>query len=416
MARRNGLALRVQWGVPVNPNANALHASALAGAALVFATFAACGEPVVGNIGNGYEAPTPTSTVGGAPGSTSPPEAGAPNGAPDAATTVVDGAPPSNPQARALFEALLPALNTQCGGCHVSGLGGAPLWMGPPDPYTTARAYTGIVVPIPSESILITKGRHEGPALVDPLATQVLGWLTAEAASLTPTTLPTTAPFSVAIGANSIDLSSVAAGVAGTKLTFTASQSGTITQLANISIVAPSNTGVQVTYPIFVTIDAQGNETDDMSFSNCDQTFAAGQTAVLEPGLLLLTDWSSGDQMRVEFTALAPATASDGGAPGGCKSVASFTANAVPAIQQNTCLNCHNTGGSGNASLDLSALAATPPDDATACAQALNRINPQDPAQSDIILAPTGGVAMHPFKNASATYSQMMQMWIVNEQ
>jgi hypothetical protein len=56
-----------------------------------------------------------------------------------------------------------------------------------------------------------------------------------------------------------------------------------------------------------------------------------------------------------------------------------------------------------------------PADDGTACNQALLRVNTQNPAQSDIILAPTGGVANHPFKNADATYAQMMQAWIVNE-
>ena len=87
----------------------------------------------------------------------------------------------------------------------------------------------------------------------------------------------------------------------------------------------------------------------------------------------------------------------------------------MPAIQANTCLNCHNTGGSGNASLDLSGLAANPPDDTTACAQALSASTP-DPAQSDIILAPTGQVADHPFKNASQSFVTMMETWITAEQ
>jgi hypothetical protein len=136
--------------------------------------------------------------------------------------------------------------------------------------------------------------------------------------------------------------------------------------------------------------------------------------------MLILTGWNATDRMRIEFTTLAGATvtATDGGSGttgGGCKSVSTFTSDAVPAIQANGCLGCHNTGGAGNGSLDLSALAANPPDDATACNQALLRVNTQTPAQSDIILAPTGGVANHPFKNASSTYASMMEAWIANE-
>jgi hypothetical protein len=109
---------------------------------------------------------------------------------------------------------------------------------------------------------------------------------------------------------------------------------------------------------------------------------------------------------------------SDGGTPttDGCKAVANFADNAVPAIQANSCLNCHDSGGSGNSALDLSALASNPPDEETACAQALTRANPTLPAQSDIILAPTGQVANHPFKNASQSFVTMMETWIAAEQ
>jgi hypothetical protein len=155
-------------------------------------------------------------------------------------------------------------------------------------------------------------------------------------------------------------------------------------------------------------------ENDDLS--NVSQTVPAGTTAPLGTGLLVLTGWASTDTFQITFQQIVAASATaDAGSTGGCKDVASFTTNAVPAIQANTCLNCHNTGGSGNASLDLSALATTPADDAKACAQALTRINPANPAQSDIILAPTGQVAAHPFQGASANYTTMMETWIAAE-
>jgi cytochrome c553 len=158
-------------------------------------------------------------------------------------------------------------------------------------------------------------------------------------------------------------------------------------------------------------------EIDDQSFSNEDQTVGAGETAPLGPGLLILTDWSAGAQMKIEFTTLAAATVVDSGTlAGGCKALSTFTANAVPAIQANTCLTCHNSGGSGNAAMDLSGLAATPPDDATACAQALAQVNLTTPAQSNIILAPTGGLTNHPFTKASQSFVTMMETWIAAEQ
>ena len=315
---------------------------------------------------------------------------------------------------RQLFEALLPQLDSTCGGsCHAQGAGGAPLWLGPPDAYTSAVKFPGVIVSNPGTSIVLTKGRHEGPALTDPLVNQVTQWLTVEAAALPVTSLPATPPFTVASGANDIDCSK--GGVPGTHITFSAAISGNLLTLSNVSIVAPATTGVHVVYPIFAILPASGPEIDDASFSNEDQTVAAGQTAPLGPGLLILTQWSTGAQMKIEFTTLAPATVADGGLTGGCKAVSSFTTNAVPAIQANTCLNCHNTGGSGNSAMDLSGLAANPPNDATACAQALAQANPASPAQSNIILAPTGKLVNHPFTSASQSFVTMMETWIAAE-
>ena len=388
------------------------------------ATIAACSDGATGQLsvhsfgkGTGGEPPSggaPSSGVGGQsdPSGT--------DGGSGSTLTVSDAgaegeAGPGSAQGRTAFEALLPDLSTTCGGsCHAQGAGGAPLWLGPPDPYVSAVAFPGIVVADPGASIVLTKGRHEGPALQDPLLTKVTQWLTIEAAALPVTSLPQTPPFTVAIGANDIDCS--AGGVPGTHITFTAAVSGDAITLSSLDVVAPAATGVHVVYPIFAIVPTTGAEMDDQSFSNDDQTVAAGQTAPLGPGLLILTQWSTTAHLKIEFTKLAAATVSDGGAlAGGCKALSSFTTNAVTAIQANTCLTCHGTGGSGNAAMDLSGLAATPPDDATACAQALAQINPTTPAQSNIILAPTGGLANHPFTKASQSFVTMMETWIAAE-
>ncbi len=313
---------------------------------------------------------------------------------------------------RAMFEALLPTFDTSCGGpCHQQGLTNAPPYLGGADAYTTIKTYAGMIAPTAAQSILLTKGQHEGPPLADPLKTSLTNWLTVEAASLVASGPASTTPVTPASGANTIDLSSV--GVAGASLTFSAAIAGDIVTLSSLTITAPAATGVQVVYPIFYAAGGTTTENDDLS--NVDQTIAAGATATVGTGLLILTGWAATDTISVTFKKLVAASASDAGLSGGCKSVATFTTNAVPAIQNNTCLNCHNTGGSGNASLDLSGLAANPPNDTAACAQALARVNTANPAQSDIILAPTGGVANHPFKTANANYTTMMETWISAE-
>jgi hypothetical protein len=315
---------------------------------------------------------------------------------------------------RDLFEALLPEFQITCGNaCHELGGSGAPTYLGGTDPYITITGFAGIVVPTPTASILLTKGVHEGPALTNPLLGQISQWLTVEAAALAANAAPMTTPLAPAMGPNTVDLSSL--GVPGASLTFTASVTADILTMSSMEIAAPTTTGVQVTFPIFY-VNAGTTQTENDGFSNVAQTVPAGTSATLGPGILVITGWASGDTLQVAMTQFAKAAAMDAGTGGGCKSVATFTSDAVPQIQANTCLTCHNTGGSGNASLDLSALALSTPDYATACAQALTRVNTTTPAQSDIILTPTGaGNPMHPFTTATAAFVSGMEAWIANE-
>jgi hypothetical protein len=322
-------------------------------------------------------------------------------------------APDGGGQARALFEALLPAFDSACGNaCHQLGGSGAPPYLGGTDPYTTIHTYQGIIAPVAAQSILLTKGQHEGPPLAAALQTSLTGWLTVEAQILAATGPAVTPAATIASGANTIDLSSL--GVSGVSLTFSAAISGDILTLSSVALVAPATTAVQVIFPTFFVNTTSGAQTADQDMSNVSQTVPAGTSAALGTGLLVITGWAASDTIQISFQTIAKTTVADAGTSG-CKSVATYQADAVPAIQANTCLNCHNTGGSGNAALDMSALALATPDYATACAQALSRINTTTPSQSDIILAPTGGVAAHPYKNASSSFVTMMETWIQAE-
>jgi hypothetical protein len=239
--------------------------------------------------------PTPGPADGGA--STTHPWDSGGAGPVDAWTPPAD-AGPTDP--RSLFEALLPTFESTCGPCHVQGSNNAPPYLGGTDPYTTIKTYSGMVVANPQQSILLTKGAHEGPALVDPLRTSITTWLTAESAGA-PSGAMTTAPFAVNDGSNQVDLSSLVPGAA---ITFTASTSGDYLELSAIDFIAPAASTVTVTYPIFYVVPATGPQIQDNDFSNVNQTIAAGQTATLGPGLLSIEGWATGDQLRVAFKKL----------------------------------------------------------------------------------------------------------------
>ena len=75
-------------------------------------------------------------------------------------------------------------------------------------------------------------------------------------------------------------------------------------------------------------------------------------------------------------------------ASGGCKSVATFTSSAVPALQKDGCVGCHSgANASAKSALDLTSVGTN---DTAACAQALAKVNLTNKAQSMIIQAPAG--------------------------
>ena len=317
---------------------------------------------------------------------------------------------------KVLFTALEPDLAKSCGGtCHEDGSGGAPMWLKGPDAYATVKAYPGIVSATAAASILLTKGGHEGPAMGADLTPRVKAWLDAEVAAKGGTGPIETSDVALPNGATSLDLP----GNLGGKLTFTASTTGGVLQLKSVAITAAGASGIHVAGVHVVLTHADATVTTDESFAGADVTVGKGATAPLDVGLVILPHVVATDTLRFAFDELEASTATgDGGTTtptGGCKSVTSFQTNAAPVLV-GTCTGCHGTtNGSGFGALDLTGLTAATPDYARACAQSKNRINPGTPAQSDIILAPTGGVVAHPFRNASSAFVSAMTTWITAE-
>jgi hypothetical protein len=329
-------------------------------------------------------------------------------------TTTTDGTNPSSQaaaDAKSLFTALESKLTTNCGPCHTTGQGGAPAWMQGPDAHATIIAYKGIVTDDPKTSILLTKPQHTGPAMPASLVPEVTTWLQAEIAAKTAapaaTTTATTTAIAIPSGAGSIDLPAP-----GGQITFTASLANGILNLKSVALVAPASTGLHASGVHLVLVHKDNTTTTNDGLAGADTTVAAGATAPLGIGLVVIPEVAADDQLQVTIDAL---VASTGGGTtqtlGGCKDVQSFQTNAAPQLT-NLCKSCHNTGGSGNGSLDLSALFAATPDFAKACGQAKAKIDTTTPANSDIIQAPTGKVNGHPFKTAPASYTTAMTIWI----
>lgn len=325
-------------------------------------------------------------------------------------------------------ETVEPGLNMKCGGlCHVEGTtGNAPTFLKLPT-YATVKAYPGFVTDDVFASKLLTKPNHLGVSLVDDsnkdLREKVTAWLNQEALALKEAILPSTDPITIVNGVNTVDISKGGTGVDGAKITFNATittlSTDTIIEFTNLNLVTPTATGVHVVHPYFTMLPSTdgGAPKRDASdhFSNLDQTTAAASTAPLGDGTLYIYHWVMGAQLKIEFTKLGTGTTKDGGTTsGGCKQVASFVTNAIPALQNDTCLNCHQgQNGGATGALDLSKVGT---DNAAACAQALTKVNLTNKPMSPLLLAPLMG---DPFPHgggkivaAGSAYETMMTTWI----
>jgi hypothetical protein len=95
-----------------------------------------------------------------------------------------------------------------------------------------------------------------------------------------------------------------------------------------------------------------------------------------------------------------------------------FNSAAAPQFQQR-CFGCHGGGNAAaNAAVDMSDLSNNP---AAACAQIKNRINPGNPAASQIfVTTDPGGNAAHPYKfggnqGTFNTFVSTLTPWIQGE-
>ena len=162
----------------------------------------------------------------------------------------VGGTPDMAPDVSALFYAnVAPIIMPACGGCHgVTGGAGPPFMLSTPDMLKNVLGYPGLVSNPPAQSLLYSKGAHEGPAFTPAQLPVVLDWLTAYDASLAVdagVAKPQVTPFAPSFtGTNTVDLSVLDATLAGQKLTFSAKMVGTSIELSDITLVTPDRKSV----------------------------------------------------------------------------------------------------------------------------------------------------------------------------
>ncbi|MEM6787295.1 MAG: hypothetical protein AAF715_07215 [Myxococcota bacterium] len=346
------------------------------------------------------------------------------------------GEEPVVDQGRLLFSELLDDFRASCGACHAAP-SDTP-FLGPAEgtvdeAYEAVTTWRDFIVRDPeTKSELITwpeAGQHSnGPIQNASLKERLIAWLVEEAKSIadTPDTVPTITPFKPVLdGPNSVYLDELGPEFAGIYIAFNASElTDTSLSLDDITVHTAPDTGVALDHPLFTVFPAASTEgaPDPVdSFSNVAQEVEAGASAPLGPGRVVLTNWEVGGKLSVAFSSVDTIIGGGGGVGGAgsggpCMAVSVFDMQARPALQAN-CGNgaCHGGNGAAANAVDMTALGS---DADTACTQIFNRIDLDNPNQSQIFLNtnPNGGTN-HPFQfggnaNNFNAFRDSVTIWI----
>jgi hypothetical protein len=218
------------------------------------------------------------------------------------------GTDPSSPQTEpelsardAWTQKAWPALAT-CNGCH--GTQPAITWLSPgtvDGAYTTVFMFQPPVVSLdsPASSVILTMGKHTGPALQPDQAIAVLKWLETERDEriTTPGEPIVVGPITASLDAmNDVDLGH------GATMHIKADAFEGHLEFATITIQA--TTPVHITHPLFVSRPHGADPiVDDADrYDDIDADLGAGETLSLTAGAFL--DFSATDPFTIHFKAL----------------------------------------------------------------------------------------------------------------
>jgi len=342
------------------------------------------------------------------------------------AIAVREGDDDLSEEARAAIESfdkqVMPILSANCAACHATMVN-IDFLKSEPDPRQRMMQWPDLVaLDAPSDSLLLSKGSHEGPALTVEQSSTILEWIQLErVAAGGEDTAVEMDPFQPVAGLNSIDLGVI--GLAGSSIRFRMEPLAVGMYLSEIVLVGGAD-GAHLVHPLFVVWEAETPEPDPIDrFAGLELSVASGQEEMVGGGTAVFVDVAPDSMLSLHFE-VAEAAADGGGSSGptGCAAVAAFTASARPALSAN-CVSCH--GGANSSATNATNMAKV--DDlsaegqAAACAQILSRVNLTDPAASGIFVAPDpGSGASHPFKfngdpNAFAGFQSSLVQWIDQE-
>ena len=343
-----------------------------------------------------------------------------------------------------------PVLSTNCVACHngsrasidfLAGEGDLPM-------RDTILAFTPAVVNLdaPASSRLLTKGVHDGPALLASEASALLEWIkkekdaqpapegetpAVEIEPFIPLICTSGTPPSPTCPVNDVDLSVL--GLAGAKLHFVAQALGSGLYLNQLSVIGGPD-GVYLEHPLFVSYPADAAEP---TFDTIDRFFnvkinsMANTTTMIGGGTAAFIGFTATDKMSIHFKVLKPyqpdsgmgGGGGGGDNGGGCKALASFKANAQALFSApvagagQSCRGCH-AGTNGNATSAMNITGVDSQTDATiqtACNQIRTRINTTTLDQSGVYLAVDPANQNHPFRLTAAqltAFKNGVNMWI----
>ena len=330
-----------------------------------------------------------------------------------------------------------PVLVGSCAACHSVAQGNVAAFLAKGTEYTAITGYEQgkfINVPVVTQSLLLNKGPHTGPALDPDQYAAVQGWIESEIAArpstaagmmksaLLPTAPITTGDFNMNFGAEAPINDSLA------NLTFTLSpDSSNLYRVTQLKLTAGPGTGMHIVHPKFYFITAKASFADPAdSLAAVDQVVAAGATITVGSGTVLLTNAPSNDpntRIGVAFQKLEKSDVTNVTIM--CKDFKDFQPGLVKDLA-GCAGQCHSPGKNNSAAsaFDMSLSTST---DMTMlqkfCVQTLGRITPATPGKSILLTqaipVAMGGTPNHPFKYSVAAditrFTNEVTTWAAGE-
>lgn len=350
---------------------------------------------------------------------------------PDMDSAPIADEDPKNLDPQSIFEArALPVLGVECQACH-AGTKDFPTFLTRGDEYNSIVKYDGgKFVVAPEGSLLLHKPSppHIGPNLKPEEYDRVAAWLSVEVAvrGTAMKQSPATPTVPLRSGEFFISLEKLTADPLA-RVTFRGDlKAGNQFRITDLKVTAGPTAALKITHPKFIIITARGVSYDQQDQlrdpKDADLVLNPGETKVLGPGALYLTDAPSYARVGLAFVAIS-AVNQKPLAMFPCKGMDLFSSTVLPTLQAPCALVCHGNQATNQIQSRSAAEAfgMTPGDSAEAmqllCMRALARVDQAMPMQSILVQQVTpeaaGGTPNHPYKLTSgyADFAKAVSAW-----